>query len=399
MSKVNAEVRKERHKKLFEGQYHSWLGQVWFHTKRAIKIVWHILKPSGKHWSEFMHPLDQWPAPKRLYTQLASWSIGLLVLTSINVANAGFEGGEGAGKEYLSLDATAVNITDSEGYIIKTMPLEGEATFNLNRSEIVDHEVQAGETLSMIAYRYGIKVDSIRYTNTELGNSDYLKIGQKLKIPPKDGVYVTIPSGATLVSLMDKYKGNLDDTKTFNEIEDDDDLTSGSQIFIVGGKPVVVTIAQTNSGTKGSGYNTTGGYSAYGPDVESYDVPANDLGWIRPTKGAITQGFKSGHPAYDIADRSRPDILAVMAGTVIDTGTGWDGGYGNNVWIDHGNGYKTHYAHMTEFYVAVGDTVTQGQVIGQMGNTGRVYGATGIHLHFEVSFNGVKISPSFMGVW
>lgn len=343
-----------------------------------------------------MHPLDQWPAPKRLYTKLASWSLGILVVTSINVSNATFEGGEGVGKEYLSLDATAVNITDDEGYIIKAMPLEGQATFDQNRTEIVEHEVQEGETLSMIAYRYGISVNSIRYANTNLGNSDYLKISQKLKIPPKDGVYVTVPNGATLVSLMDKYKGNLDDTKAFNGIEDDSDLTSGEQLFIVGGKPEVVYIAQANSK---SSYNTTGGYSSYGPDVDSYDVPANDLGWIRPTKGAITQGFHSGHPAYDIADRSKPDILAVMAGTVVDTGTGWDGGYGNNVWIDHGNGYKTHYAHMTEFYVQVGDTVTQGQVIGQMGNTGRVYGATGIHLHFEVSYNGVKISPSFMGVW
>jgi murein DD-endopeptidase MepM/ murein hydrolase activator NlpD len=161
----------------------------------------------------------------------------------------------------------------------------------------------------------------------------------------------------------------------------------------------VVYVAANNSSKSGSGYNTAGGYSASGPDVTSYEVPANDLGWIRPTKGIITQGFHNGHPAYDIADSSRPDILAVMAGTVVDTGTGWDGGYGNNVWIDHGNGYKTHYAHMTEFYVQVGDAVTQGQVIGQMGNTGRVYGITGIHLHFEVSYDGVKISPSFMGVW
>lgn len=397
MSKVNAEIRKERHKKLFEGQYHSWLGRVWFHTKRSAKVAWHALRPSGKRWSEFTHPLDQWPAPKRLYTQLASWSLGLLVLTSINVSNAAFQGGEGVGKEYLSLDATAVNITDDEGYIIKAMPLEGQATFDLNRTEIVEHEVQEGETLSMIAYRYGLSLNSIRYANSNLGSSDYLKIGQKLKIPPKDGLYVTIPAGATLVSLMDKYKGNLDDTKAFNGIEDDSDLTSGEQLFIVGGKPEVVYIAATNSGN--SSYNTAGGYSSYGPDVNSYDVPANDLGWIRPTKGLITQGFHGGHPAYDIADRSKPDILSVMAGTVVDTGTGWDGGYGNNVWIDHGNGYQTHYAHMTEFYVQVGDTVTQGQVIGQMGNTGRVYGATGIHLHFEISYNGAKVSPSFMGVW
>ncbi|QQR54674.1 M23 family metallopeptidase [Candidatus Peregrinibacteria bacterium] len=395
MSKVDAEVQKERHRKLFEGQYHSWLGRVWFYTKRSLKKIWNVLTPSAKVWSEFTHPLDQWPAPKRLYTQLASWSIGLLVLTSINVSNAAFGGGEGVGQEYLSLDATAVHMTDDEGYIIKAMPLEGEATFDMNRAELVEHEVQEGETLSMIAYRYGISISSIRYANTTLGSSDYLKIGQTLKIPPKDGIYITVPSGATLVSLMDKYKGNLDDTKTFNSIESDDDLNSGDQLFIVGGKPEVVYVAAINSGAR----STAGGYSATGPSVSAYEIPANDLGWIRPTIGIITQGFKGGHPAYDIADRSKPDILAVMAGTVVDTGEGWSGGYGNHVWIDHGNGYKTHYAHMTEFYVQVGDTVTLGQVIGKMGNTGRVYGATGIHLHFEISYNGTKINPSFMGVW
>lgn len=396
MSKVNTEARKERHHKLFEGAYHTWLGRVWFYTKRGVKWAWNRVMPSGRKWSEFMHPLDQWPAPKRLYTQLATWSVGLLVLTSINVSNASFGGGEGVGKEYLSLGATQVTMTDDEGYIIKSMPLEGEATFDKNRTEIVEHEVQDGETLSMIAYRYGVSISSIRYANSTLGNSDYLKIGQSLKIPPRDGLYVTIPSGATLVSLMDKYKGNLEETKLFNEVDDDSELKSGDQFFIVDGQPEVVYIAATNSGTT---YSYSGGYNASGPNVSQYDVPANDLGWIRPTTGLITQGYKSGHLAYDIADRSKPSILSVMEGTVLSTGTGWSGGYGNNVWIDHGNGYQTHYAHMEEFYVQVGDTVTQGQVIGKMGNTGRVYGATGIHLHFEITYNGAKISPSFMGVW
>lgn len=345
-----------------------------------------------------MHPLDYMPAPRRLYTQLATWSVGLLLLTSINTAQGQFEGGEGAGQEYLTLDSQSTQVTDEDGYLVKNMPLAGEATFDQNRTEIADHEVQQGETLSMIAYRYGLSTNSILYANPGL-SSDYLKIGQTLKIPPKDGIYVTIPKGATLVSLMDKYKGDLDKTKEFNGVTDDSQLTSGEQFFIVGGKPEQVYIATTKNTSTGSGYNTAGGYSASGPDVGAIYTPPNSLGWIRPTSGGITQGFHSGHYAYDIADRSKPDIVAVAAGTVDKTGTGWSGGYGNNVWIDHGNGYRTHYAHMTEFYVQVGDTVTQGQVIGKMGNTGRVYGATGIHLHFEVEYNGTKISPSFMGVW
>lgn len=349
-----------------------------------------------------MHPLDRLPAPRRLYTQLATWSLGLLVLTSVNTANGQFAGGEGAGQEYLSLDFTNQQVTDEEGYLIKNMPLAGQATFDQNRTEVAEHEVQSGETLSMIAYRYGLSVNSILYANSGL-SGDYLKIGQTLKIPPKDGVYITVPSGATLVSLMDKYKGNLDKTKEFNGITDDSDLKKDEQLFIVDGKPEQVYIASNSSGSKntktGTGYNTAGGYNSSGPDIGAIYTPPNSLGWIRPTSGLITQGFHSGHYAFDIADRSKPDIHTVCNGTVDKTGTGWSGGYGNNVWVDCGNGYRTHYAHMSEFYVQVGDTVTQGQVIGKMGNTGRVYGVTGIHLHFEVNYNGILISPSFMGVW
>ncbi len=398
MSKANVEAKKERHEKLFEGQYHTWLGRVWFHTKRGLKATWHFLKPSGKKWSEFKHPLDHLPAPKRLYVQLSTWSIGLLVLTSINVSNAASHGGEGVGKEYLALDISTYQVTDDEGYIIKNMPLQGETTFDQNRTETVEYTVQSGDTLSMIAYRYGLNINSIRYANSNLGSSDKLKVGQLLKIPPKDGLYVTIPSGGTLVALMDKYKGNLDKTKEFNNVQEDSQLEAGKQLFIVEGKPEVVYIAQVNS-SKGTSYNNSGGYNPNGPSSSSMTLPASAGGWIRPTTGGITQGYHSGHLAYDIAQRSKPPILAVADGTVESVCSGWCGGYGNSLWVNHNNGYKTHYAHMEEYYVQTGDTVTQGQVLGKMGNTGNVRGATGIHLHFEVSYNGTKISPSFMGVW
>lgn len=128
------------------------------------------------------------------------------------------------------------------------------------------------------------------------------------------------------------------------------------------------------------------------PDVEnSLLIP--DAQFIRPTEGAITQGFKEGHLGIDIANRNMPDILASADGTVISTATGYNEGYGNAVIIDHGNGFQTHYSHLSEFSVKEGDTVTQGQVIGVMGNTGRVYGTTGICLHFELIYNGEKVKP------
>lgn len=126
-------------------------------------------------------------------------------------------------------------------------------------------------------------------------------------------------------------------------------------------------------------------------------------GWsfIKPTEGTITQGFTAGHYAYDIANTDKPSILAVASGTVVEVGTPgvWNGGYGNYLVIDHGDGFMTKYAHCEEVYMALGDTVTQGQEVAKMGNTGRVYGATGIALHFELIYNGAKVNPAIMEVW
>jgi murein DD-endopeptidase MepM/ murein hydrolase activator NlpD len=75
---------------------------------------------------------------------------------------------------------------------------------------------------------------------------------------------------------------------------------------------------------------------------------------------------------------------------VVQAGGGWNGGYGTMVVIDHGNGYRTLYAHLSRLNVSVGQTVEQGEVIGAVGTTGIV---TGPHLHFEVYRGGVPINP------
>ena len=89
-----------------------------------------------------------------------------------------------------------------------------------------------------------------------------------------------------------------------------------------------------------------------------------------------------------------PSIWSAKAGTVkLAAYSGWNGGYGKYVIVDHGNGLQTLYAHMNKVYVTEGQSVSEGQVLGQMGNTGRVYGVTGIHLHFEVRQDGARMNP------
>lgn len=86
------------------------------------------------------------------------------------------------------------------------------------------------------------------------------------------------------------------------------------------------------------------------------------------------------HAGIDLALPSGTPIRAAAAGTVTQAGDASDG-YGNSVFIDHGNGYLTHYAHQSRIAVTVGQKVKAGQVIGYEGATGD---ATGPHLHFEV---------------
>lgn len=81
-------------------------------------------------------------------------------------------------------------------------------------------------------------------------------------------------------------------------------------------------------------------------------------------------------------------IVAFDSGKVVYVG--YNGGYGNVVYIDHGNGYQTRYAHQQYLSVKVGDVVNKGDILGFMGATGNV---TGAHLHFEVRFNGNTVNP------
>lgn len=115
-------------------------------------------------------------------------------------------------------------------------------------------------------------------------------------------------------------------------------------------------------------------------------------GLIWPVSGPITSPFGERwggfHPGIDIGASMGTPIKAAASGRVIVSG--YNGGYGNLVVIDHGNGLATAYAHQSSIAVSVGQQVGQGQVIGYVGSTGF---STGPHLHFEVRVNGSPVDP------
>ena len=396
MSKVNEEARNKRHNKFYSiyaarpkiGKLKSRISQ----ARRSLTAYTPVIVAPGAA-----------PAEKTVYSyrkfakKMSVMVLAFFLLTSFDIGRASMDAGAGwqidLPENALALNSRIGLIADNEGYLMKSMPLSGEATYAVDRGEEVKYMVQAGDSLSVIAYRFGLSQNTLLAVNG-MSNANFLKSGQELTIPQKDGAFIEVESGDTLESLVEDFEGDLVLTKQINEIGDDYVIQEGQEIFVVGGDVAINYLDSIAPTYTASTYTYSNTYNAY--DVgTSYvntqvDTTYASADFVYPCAGGLTQGYYAGHYAYDIADRSRPPIVAVSGGTVITAAYGWNGGYGNYVIIDHGNGYKTLYAHMEELYVSEGDWVGMGDTVGKMGNTGRVYGATGIHLHFEISYNGVN---------
>ncbi|PKL36593.1 hypothetical protein CVV38_01685 [Candidatus Peregrinibacteria bacterium HGW-Peregrinibacteria-1] len=272
-----------------------------------------------------------------------------------------------------------VLVLSDEGYILKVNP---QTTTQISRAGMTDfavHVVESGDVLSLIAERYGVNVNSIMWAN-KLTNPNALKINQKLLIPPVSGVAYEVVKGDTIEKIAEKYGITAEDIIAQNGFSADTVIASGQKLLLPGAKPTTEDLSSGNYGNYASG-----------KVIGTTSSPSGGKIFIMPTTGRISQGFNSGHYAYDIANRNSPAIWAAGSGKVIKAAkSGWNGGYGNYLIIDHGGGYQTLYAHFARIDVNLGDHVSQGEVLGIMGTTGR---STGIHLHFEVRVNGVKKNP------
>lgn len=289
-----------------------------------------------------------------------------------------------------------------DGFLMKTSPLtRHELHRTLSQGTLVT--VQPGESIVDIAKRAKIDQETIRFANN-LGPDDVIQPGMELLLLPVDGVIHTVTRGQTVPRIAELYGIDADSIALQNNIQNGF-ITAGQQLIIPGGEPIF----GRNTGLAGTpsitlpGRAGTPSVAKPKPTVAASKPPAQAF-TDSPTEGllqwpcencTITQYFHEGHYALDIAQSGGGSIFAAEGGTVTEAENdgGWHGGYGNVVQIDHGNGKTTLYAHNKEVYVSVGDTVQRGQVIAYMGNTGRVYGVTGIHVHFEVRDNGVKRNP------
>jgi murein DD-endopeptidase MepM/ murein hydrolase activator NlpD len=257
-----------------------------------------------------------------------------------------------------------------------------------------------GDTVEALAQKYGISPETIRWAN-KIEPTKQPAEGQELVILPVNGVLHTVSRGQTVARIAELYGVEPDVIAQQNHLEGDF-ILAGQELIIPGAKPI---LGGADLAFRPPAFPTPpapGGGTPGRTDVISPKYSGTPTYTDEPTDGAlqwpcadcqITQGFHNGHLALDIQTRGGGPIFAAEDGVVIRADTGWNGGYGNVIEIDHGNGLVTLYGHNKEFYVAAGDKVTRGQKIAWMGNTGRVHGPTGIHVHFEVIVNGTKRNP------
>ncbi len=271
-----------------------------------------------------------------------------------------------------------------------------------SRFDVIDYEVVAGDTLIGIAAKYNLEPETILWCNydTLLDNPAAIYPGQVLKIYPEDGTTYRWMEGDGLngvsrglnvePAVIIEYPGNNMSYETIGDYAAPN-IEPGTLIFAPGGSRSYVDWSAAlfvRSDPATSNILGPGHCSAV------YSGPIGTEAFVWPTTETFISGYEYtpefNHWGIDIGGDIGNPIYSADAGVVVYAG--WnDWGYGNVVVIDHGNGWQTLYAHLSDVYVGCGDYISYGGVtIGAMGSTGN---SSGPHLHYEMSLNGARMNP------
>jgi len=243
----------------------------------------------------------------------------------------------------------------------------GQRELPPTRSSITEHVVEAGDTVETIAHEYGLQTQTVLQTNG-LSARGLIRIGQKLRILPVDGVIYKTKKGDNLSKIASAYKSEVEKIVEINSLADAASLDAGMELVLPGGRLPPPPPAPKTAST-----------AIYIPPTAFEGLGSGSLLWPAGSR-RITQYYSRRHFGLDIGAPTGTPIYAVSDGSIIYSG--WNsGGYGNMVIINHGGGLFTRYGHASKLLVKAGDEVKQGDTIALIGSTGR---STGPHLHFEV---------------
>lgn len=326
----------------------------WFETNKDM-LVDILIARRGNYQRPFLH-----------------FSVSVLIVTAVLAAPVlatAYPGSSSQALADFTPPSAVVSSLDLSEYGVQTKVSEKP------RDQVITYTIQTGDTLSTVAQKFGVSVDSIKWANDM--KRDTLVVGQDIKIPPVSGIVHKVKEGETVYSIAKKYQTDAQKIVNFpfNDFTDLDTFALAvGQTLVVPDGVISATAAPVARPQYSVSQLAAGG--------------SGQFAW--PTVGSISQYPIWYHMAFDIANPSSPPITAAGDGTVILVQY-LTYGYGRHVIIDHGGGLSTLYGHMIEIYVKNGETVSKGQVIGKMGSTGR---STGTHLHFEVRRNGTPVNPS-----
>lgn len=324
---------------------------------------------------------DQAYAANTENTNILNKNSQTLALLQANVSSASiFEDTNDNKKKDDVIDKNVnINIISDNAMLPATSPLgvsDGKDVVDSSSEDTSVYVVHKGDTVAQIAKMFDVSVNTILSANN-LKKGQKLKEGDVLFILPISGIEHTVTKGQTLKTIAKLYKVDIDDIAFYNGISTDEKLDIGDKIMVPG--------ADSMSDEGGDKPASNLG-SAVAKDKNYYEAhPLQNLSgyFINPLPtGHKTQGLHGpGHRGIDIGAPKGTPIYAAAAGKVLIANMGWSGGYGNMVILQHPNGTKTLYGHMTKLGTSTGAEVKQGEIIGYVGSTGH---STGPHLHFEV---------------
>lgn len=248
--------------------------------------------------------------------------------------------------------------------------------------QILEHTVETGDTLSGIAEKYLVPVDAIAYVN-DMDAGAFLRPGETLTIPPLEGLTHTVKDDESIASIAEKYNVSPQVIVDANVLKPPFDVFTGDLLVIPGGEVPAAPVQSPVVLATTTVVPTTSGLS-----LESIGESSGGK-YIMPTPGVITQYSSYYHMALDISQGCGQPIWASQNGTVVYSGARV-GGYGIMVELVHSDGRVSQYAHMSQTAALLGQTVTQGEIIGYTGATGIAYGC---HLHFVIKDAGRAINP------
>lgn len=250
--------------------------------------------------------------------------------------------------------AALLAVNASQDYLKKPMladtviTSETDTSVLQSRSAEMKYTVKGGDTMSDISYRFNLKVASIKYVNGI--DSDDVKPGQVITVPARD-----VNQG-----ILDAWQAEKDRKAQEEEAARRRQLAS--------------TLVQRRA--------------------TNVNVPApvsNASGLVRPMSAQYkSRGVSWGHTGADLVGSIGTPVVSTSGGVVEQAASGWNGGYGNEVVVNHGGGIKSRYAHLSAISVSPGQSVGAGQLVGLSGNSGR---STGPHLHFEYIVGGRFAEP------